>query len=576
MRKNNKGFRKVIWIIVLLILIMGVNIPVEAELFLTQEEKDYIDEKNVIRAASIIGGAPLHYLDSKGEIRGIAVKVLDEISNMTGLIFEYELYDSVEETFASNSDLYFGLTKHYTIPGISLSHSYLQSETNLFIRSTLDSTQLDNKKYASIKGGSLPEGVKEENTIYFDTREDTLWAVENGEADYGYGNEYAIAYYTLKNGFKNIMNIPRGKEIREYAVGVPEQNEILLSIINKSIDSISETQMQALILDVMSHVERRITYSMVMDVYGRAIFSVIFLIMAILLFAVISNIKAKNIHQLQNRRYEILSQISNEYLFEHRVRTNSIELSEKSIELFGEGENLSKAIKSLENTLLNREKNEGIPIMELMIANGNTRTFRVIYSSTYDEKGKIYSNIGKLIDISSEMAEKKELITRAQVDGLTGIYNAETTQKLITKRILNKGEEKIDALILFDCDKFKHINDNFGHLAGNNVLSNIGKAMKRTFRRTDILGRVGGDEFSIYMKAIPSYNFVHLKCEELIGLVKKMNEELNITLSIGVAFVTEERDFEELFEEADGALYEAKRKGGDQIIVRNEENNTSN
>ena len=169
LEKNVYQFDCIFKIIAILIMIMflitGNAKLVKAEILLTQDEQDYIAEDNVIVAASIDGGAPLHYIDSKGEIKGIAVSVLKEIADMTGLIFEYRLYPSIEDAFSSDADIFFGLARKYTPAGMVLSQPYLKSETVLFYNSSLDSNELEDKRYADIEGGDLPEGVKEENTI---------------------------------------------------------------------------------------------------------------------------------------------------------------------------------------------------------------------------------------------------------------------------------------------------------------------------------------------------------------------------------------------------------------------------
>ncbi len=221
------------------LLFMGFSMPVKAAgIAFTQEEKEYLAESKVLKAVSIDGAAPLHYRDSKGEIKGIAVNVLKEISNLTGIAFEYNLCDSIDHTFNSDFDIVFGLSSQYTRPGIILSTPYLESETVLYYHKSLDPNQLGDKIYAGIGGGSLPEGISEKQTVYFAAREASLDAVNAGKADYGFGNAYSVAFYTLQNGYENIFTIPMGKEDRAYCVGIPEENTLLLSIINKSIASI--------------------------------------------------------------------------------------------------------------------------------------------------------------------------------------------------------------------------------------------------------------------------------------------------------------------------------------------------
>lgn len=559
--------RRLILIIAVLYIVLGSPLPVKAELLLTPEEKDYIAKRTVIRAASIDGGAPLHYIDSKGAIRGIAVRVLDEIAEMTGLVIEYELYDSISEVFASNPDIAFGVTEKYAPEGLVLSKPYLKTEAILYINSSIDITNLEDKIHAAIKGGSLPEGVKEENTIYYNCREETMDAVEFGKADYGYGNAYSVAFYTLQNGYKNIITIPTGKEARDYCMGFPQKDGVLLDIVNKSIEAIDETKMQAWILDETTHIDRKITFSMILGFYGKQIFGLALLVIGILIFSVVRNIHTNNQLEWQNWRYERLSQISNECLYEYSVKTRKLTLSNKFIQIFGIKDEYDQVVDMLKKTLLNNDSEDTISVMRLPLANGGTGVFKAINSSIDDDQGRTLYIIGKLVDISEEMAEKEELITKSQMDGLTGLYNAVTTEQLINKRIKNRNQTKTDAFIILDCDDFKDINDTFGHLKGNQSLGHISAALKLTFRQTDIIGRIGGDEFCVYMKDIPSIDFVESKCLKLSTLVQELGQDLQLSVSVGVAILDGADTYEGLFSKADNALYEAKRQGPAQVVV---------
>lgn len=232
------------------------------------EERAYLREAEIIKAVSIEGIAPHSYIDSNGNIKGIAISVLDEIANLSGLTFEYALYYTMEEALSSNADIYFNVSKAYLLPGYVLSEPYMESETILFYNSELDPTKLEGRRFAAINGVTLPNGIKEEDVIYFKNREETFLAVDKGVADYGYGNAYSLAFYTLQNGYKNLTTIPQGKEDRAYCIALKESDEILLSIINKSLDAIDDLHLQTLILDVASSVERKINFSLMMEEYG--------------------------------------------------------------------------------------------------------------------------------------------------------------------------------------------------------------------------------------------------------------------------------------------------------------------
>ncbi len=547
--------------------IVVLYLPVEAAVSFTPEEKLYIAEQDVLKAVTIGGAAPIQYIDSNGEINGISKEVLSEISDMTGLTIDYEIYNTMEEALESGFDIFFGMTLNYTSEDMVLSHPFLKSETILYINSSLDSTRLDDKLYAAVKGGILPEGIKEENTIYFNTREESINAVELGRADYGYGNSYSIAFYTIQNGYNNIVAIPRQKESREYCMGIKAGNELLFSIVNKSIDSIDEGRIQDIILNETMHIERKITPSMILRAYGKEIIFVSLLALSVLLYSFISYIRINKKLRIQNRRHERLAQISNEYLYEYSPKDDRLELSDKCVRLFGMQEVFYK-VSDIMKSILSGDISDGyISMIRLPLADGEERIFKAVNSIVRDDYGRVDSIMGKLIDISKEVAEKEELLMKSQIDGLTGLYNATTTKELIVDRIRSKDKHKTDALILLDCDNFKNINDTLGHLTGNQVLEDLGRSLKITFRSTDIIGRIGGDEFCIYMKDIPSAEFIHAKCEQLSRLVKKIMEKELVSVSIGVAIVNEEKSYEDLFKKADDNMYTAKRKGRDQFYV---------
>ncbi|NMA04324.1 MAG: GGDEF domain-containing protein [Clostridiales bacterium] len=128
----------------------------------------------------------------------------------------------------------------------------------------------------------------------------------------------------------------------------------------------------------------------------------------------------------------------------------------------------------------------------------------------------------------------------------------------------------MDSLIIIDCDNFKDINDNYGHLKGDLALENISKGLRLTFRQTDIVGRIGGDEFCVYMHDIPSVDFVYSKCRQLVHNIQELNKEFQINVSIGIAILKKQSTYENLFKQADDALYRAKTNGRSQIIIYRE------
>lgn len=189
----------------------------------------------------------------------------------------------------------------------------------------------------------------------------------------------------------------------------------------------------------------------------------------------------------------------------------------------------------------------------------------------YDEAGQPFKAVGVITDIDKEKRMIDDLRKRAERDALTGLYNREETEHRIRYHLENRPDE-ICALFMIDTDNFKQVNDNQGHIFGDAVLSEAAAGMQRLTRRTDVVGRIGGDEFTIFLKSIPSKEVAVKKAEKLISMFRELFQEekhfIRITCSVGVAFYPEDGvDFQSLYHSADLALYQAKSQGKDQYVL---------
>lgn len=154
-------------------------------------------------------------------------------------------------------------------------------------------------------------------------------------------------------------------------------------------------------------------------------------------------------------------------------------------------------------------------------------------------------------------ANKLALEDKAKHDPLTGLLNRGGYDDL--KNILKDSTSPL-AFVIFDVDKFKDINDTYGHEKGDEVLKEVGSLLQTTFRATDYAIRLGGDEFALVMMDMRRRNIDALK-EKLNYLNKALsNYNPSVSLSIGVAF-SDAGFHEELYKQADSALYEVKKNG---------------
>lgn len=197
--------------------------------------------------------------------------------------------------------------------------------------------------------------------------------------------------------------------------------------------------------------------------------------------------------------------------------------------------------------------------------------FSIKATTLFDDNGIPYKVVGSLTDIDESKREAEKLKERAEKDPLTGLYNKKASQALIEEYItLDKNRQ--GTLMIIDIDDFKGINDNLGHLYGDAVLSEIASDLINLFRASDIVGRIGGDEFIVFMKDISETRDIMNKAEELVKTFERSfvgkGYNYKISLSVGIArFPKDGTEYMQLFRNADIALYSAKGKGKNRYAL---------
>lgn len=169
-------------------------------------------------------------------------------------------------------------------------------------------------------------------------------------------------------------------------------------------------------------------------------------------------------------------------------------------------------------------------------------------------------------DIDQQKRKEMKLKFESERDPLTKLYNRAACETKIATFL--KSEELTQGnhgFLAIDLDNFKLVNDHLGHLAGDALLINIAKTMQNVFRATDILARMGGDEFVVFLKGARTRQHIIKKANQLVeSLQQVLPEKANgmVSASIGIAFAPLHGDtFEQLYLKADKALYHVKRNG---------------
>jgi diguanylate cyclase len=185
---------------------------------------------------------------------------------------------------------------------------------------------------------------------------------------------------------------------------------------------------------------------------------------------------------------------------------------------------------------------------------------------------EIVDHLQKAYQQHTELMVRSTIIeVEAKKDALTGVYNQKSFHEHLEQVIHQSEQFNVQiALALFDIDNFKQLNDSFGHRVGDEVLKRVAHLIEEGVSANDFVARYGGEEFAvIFIDKFPEE--VYFICEAIRQRISQLHmEELHgrsVTTSVGIEFYQPGQGKEALFENADAALYKAKRSGKNKVVA---------
>lgn len=286
--------------------------------------------------------------------------------------------------------------------------------------------------------------------------------------------------------------------------------------------------------------------------------------------------------QVQAERMNLLSQSARDKILDYNAKTDVMSVrisqengktSEQIIQDYIENFDLThihpddaELYLDVFRELLISPKNEIIEIRTNRF-DGEYIWYQMNLTSIVGMEGYVTRIVGRMLNVNEAKIREQELQALATTDGLTQIYNRSAVVDGINEYFEHsKNSDAIHALMIIDLDNFKSVNDCLGHSYGDKILQECASILMKSFRRLDIVGRIGGDEFVVLAKDLQQISNIDTIASKLVEQLQwelpYQDDHVKVSGSIGIAiFPYHGTMYEEIFDKADEALYSVKANG---------------
>lgn len=564
---------------------------------LSESELSYIEKHPILKVGVLTNDPPYQWLDERTKAaHGISVSLIEMIGEKTGFQIEYVWADDFRDlknlANLNQIDMIARMGYDYDLArssGLAMSRSYLSTQYVLLVSNSYNEDKAGKRMLALSLDLSYLDS-KQENVLFFSSYDECVEAVVKGKADFTYMDNLIAQLYVEEYGNDVLRILPQFENSYSLCFGVDKPvNVTLLNIVNKIILNLSDEEKQAIIYQ-NTLVDRKVTLSNLIRTYPK---ESMMLAVCVLLLVVGGTIyftwrrdRRNRATALELKKHLQVYQMLNDYFFEYNYekQTMIISVPDENME---NNARIEEFDFSVLETSLDQEHSNSLKKLILSRQEGIHEIFssyrdeehwlRVALKTIMDDEGNPVYAVGKITIIDDEIKEKELLLNQAQRDSLTHILNTETSRRMIIESMKSLKSGEHGGLILLDVDNFKEVNDTYGHLIGDQMLNEVAKTLQNSFRENDVVGRLGGDEFVVYMTKINSRKELAAKCESVCQKFREVyvEENRNLTISIGAALTSAGDDFTEIFQKTDNVLYLAKKQGRDQWVVLSDDNEES-
>lgn len=285
-----------------------------------------------------------------------------------------------------------------------------------------------------------------------------------------------------------------------------------------------------------------------------------------------------NALEVEQERYRIITEITEEITFELDFQTNTMTYSSNYEQVFKHPrivrnyqtrEAFMSAIHpddwaqfDVIQPQCKRDHGHAEFEARVRMPDGTYQWFSICFKVLQDREGRQLKHIGRMSNINAKKQEENRLRREAQTDMLSGLQNKITFEQEAAQALEGGGHA---SLIVVDVDDFKGVNDTYGHLFGDEVLRSVASTLRETFRASDVIGRIGGDEFAVFARAADDEQAIRNRCGELLRRLASIAfpNGYRISASLGIGFSPRHgHDYPTLFSSADAALYHLKKHKG--------------
>ncbi len=551
-------------------------------------ENEYIGSKKSLRVGYLRGYAPFQYEvgdELSGQrFEGLCAVMCQTIADNTNLELVYTGYDSEEELVqaleSGELDMAAGVQDSplYT-KRIKFSREYIEYINVLMRNDTIEMNQLEGSRQAVVFGGNNTiRPVDKFDTVRVDSIAEAVRQINARDVEYGVANYYSAEYYMRDQECEHVVVVPLTEKTKLGFAFANDVDSRLIAICNKCIYSIPEDTVQMVLLQNMDSAAKPVTFARFVKENPFTAVMVglgILLLMAGALLAVWrERRKSRRKRELDNRRYAILSHLTDEYVFEYDLRENAIHFEEKFEKKFDFERDIRLADYANDRPALNcliencnrAKENEATTTddFELEDCAGAKQWYRMIAYRIAGEDGQPSHLIGKIVNVQETVEEKQRIQDVADRDALTGLYNRTGYEKRVHELSLKYGEDVSVIFAVLDLDNFKSVNDSMGHAGGDEALRLLAGRLDRMSGENTVVARYGGDEFIVCMFGVGQADGQAI----FETLVEGMNTEMNyqghlhhLSISLGAVYTAQALPPAALFVEADKVLYDVKAAG---------------